>query len=86
MGQYDHTDYLRGVNALDLLDWLADQNEDRVLLARLVERCRASLSRLEKLLAGEEPVDRLRRPPDVDGPFGDPDDDDDPIPTGEVLG
>ena len=96
MGQYDHLDYLRGVNALDLLDWLTDQNDDRVLLARLVERCRASLSRLERLLAGEEVADRVRRPPSVDGPFdgdvtstGDVTShlvDEEPVITGEVPG
>lgn len=84
MGQYDHTDYLRAVNALDLVDWLADQNEDKVLLARLVERARSTMSRLEALLDGGEPVNPVRRPPSVDGPFVDPDED--PVPTGEVLG
>jgi hypothetical protein len=47
------------------------------------------------MLAGEDPVNRVRRPPSVDGPFtGDVTDgdvtshldDEDPVPTGEVLG
>lgn len=47
----DHrTDYHRAANALDLVDWLATLTEDRVTLARYVERTRQTLTRLEELL------------------------------------